>query len=499
MILSSLRRNLYAKVTLAIAFPLLLILGVFTIIEYSRHQESMLGNLSLLAAYSGEVIESYLQHAMLTSDFAEVQVLFDTVRRNGDFSALYLLDTSGKVIFAPEERGVGLVFSPLEPNCQPCHSLPVDARPRGVVVTGEDGQQVFRSMHPIENQPACSRCHDPNKRLLGLLLTDISTVPMSAALEADLRTNALWRLGAILATIVVVNVVLRFLVLKRLGGLNSAIAGLGKGRLPPPLPEAEPDAIGHLAAAFNLMARRVATREAENRDLAASLNLQSNQRGELLKQLITAQEDERKRVARELHDELGQYLSGLALRAQALERFISSDTPHAVERLREIQGLTSETTERMHELILDLRPSALDDLGLAAALRQCGERLLAPSNIAFELHASSLSERLPQAIETALYRIFQEALTNVVRHARASQVQITLAQYDGVFEGEIADDGHGFDPGNLPTTDSRPRLGLLGIQERIAQCGGHLDIISEPGRGTRLHIRVPLTGGTAVV
>jgi signal transduction histidine kinase len=472
-------------------------LGVLTAIEYSYHQATVLDNLSLLASLSGQVIESNLRHAMLDSDFTEVRALLDTIGGSEEFEIVYVLDTSGQVIFAPDNVGVGTQLDNRQPDCQPCHRLPIAMRPRSVVVTGDDGQRVFRSMHPIENGRACSRCHDSDERLLGLLLTDISLSPMEEALAVDLRENMLWWLGAIFVTVIVVNLVLSRFVLRRIEGWAAAIAGLGQGQLPLPLPENQPDEIGRLAVAFNVMAQQVETRNAENRELSDNLQRQSIQRGELLKRLITAQESERKRVARELHDELGQSLSGLSLRIEVVERFIQSDPNRTVEQLGQIHALINETTDHMYNLILDLRPSALDDLGLAAALRDYADRLLADTNIRFELDADGLLTRLPPSVETSLYRVFQETLSNVVRHAGASQVSIRLARTNGAFEGEIVDDGRGFDFNAVRMDGHSPQgLGLAGIHERVTQCGGQVKIVTGPGKGTRVNIRIPLMEGT---
>lgn len=496
MSLNPLRRSLRTKVTLGFVLPLILILGIVTVIEHEHHQATMLANLSQLAALSGQVIESNLRHAMPGSDFTEVRALLDTLGGNEEFKSIYVLDTSGKVVFAPGNKGVGIQLDNHQPTCQPCHRLPVDERPRSVVVMADDGQRVFRSMNPIWNGSTCTECHGSNKRLLGILLTDISLSPMEHALAADLYENVLWWGGAIFITVIVVNLVLSRFVLRRLEVLAAAIARLGQGKLAMLPPETRSDEIGQVAVAFNVMAQQVEQREAENRALSEDLRRQHTQRGELLKGLITAQENERRRVARELHDELGQALTGLALRAELMERFIDPNSSSALAHLDQIRTLINETTDRMYDLILDLRPSALDDLGLAVALRIYAEHLLSETGIAFELDAEELTERLPPTIETALYRIFQETLSNVVRHAGARHVSIKLARHNGAFEGGIVDDGQGFDYKTVRLDGYSPHgLGLLGMKERVAQCGGQLEIISQPGRGTRVLIRIPLTEG----
>ena len=472
---------------------MVLILCVFTIIEYTRHRSSELENLSTLASYNGKLIEASLRRSMLVSDFAEMQKTLDMVGNTENYRVVYLLDTSGRVIFAPNEAGVGTQLNNLNPTCQPCHKLPPNERPGAVVVTVDNGQRVFRTMQPIENSSACSQCHDPQQRLLGLLLTDIAVAPFEAAFVADLREYILWGLSTILISALLANLVMGRLVVRRLARVADALAGFGSGNRILRLTTNSLDEIGRLEVDFNEMGQRIQAEEAENQALSQHLRRQTIQQQELLKRLITAQEDERKRVARELHDELGQSLGGLALHSEAIEKFIHSDPERALEQLTLTRELIDITTQQMYELIMALRPSALDDLGLAAALRTHAERLFNGSGITFKVDTSELVNRLPPSIETALYRIFQEALSNILRHSGADQVKIALAQRDGVFEGEIVDNGHGFNPHNIDLEANSPHgLGLLGMQERVVQCGGSMEIISRQEEGTYIRIHIPL-------
>lgn len=490
-----LRRSLRLRLTLGVALPLLLILGIFTAIEYTRHRALVLTNLTTLASHSGQVIESSLRHAMLESDFDEVQTLLDTLGDSEEIQQVYLLDTTGRVIFSPNGDQTGRQLHNELPGCQQCHEQTPADRPDSIVVTDDDGQRVFRSMHPIENSPACEGCHGPDERLLGLLMTDISMAPIEAPLRADFRENLLWWGGTIIVSVGVVNLALSRLVLGRIERLAAAIADFGRDLLAPHPDDEQPDEIGRLAAAFDVMAEQVENRNAENEQLSARLQAQSAQRGELLRRVITAQEDERRRVARELHDEMGQALSGLAMRTEAIADLVRSNPERALEQLDVTRDMLNEATEHMYALILALRPSALDDLGLAVALRTYAERLFEDSSVSFTLDHSQLGPRLPSEIETSLYRVCQEALTNVLRHAGASSVRVTLARKGDSFEGEIRDDGQGFDPASIPANGQSGRgLGLLGMRERVTQCGGTLEVTAEPGKGTRLLIHIPLTG-----
>jgi signal transduction histidine kinase len=268
---------------------------------------------------------------------------------------------------------------------------------------------------------------------------------------------------------------------------------MGLGQLTSPLPENQPDEIGQLSLAFNEMVQRVETRELEIRELSKDLSQQSKARGVLLKRLITAQENERKRVAREIHDELGQVLAALALRIEATKKLITSKPEKAGTLLEQTQGLVNDASERMYSLIMALRPSVLDDLGLEAALRSHAEILLRDTDITFELNATQLKRRLSPELEIGLYRVFQEALSNVVRHAGAHKVTILLAQTDGYFHGEIEDDGRGFDPQAVRLNVNDPKgLGLLGMHERVTQLGGQIEIRSKTGGGTCIEILVPM-------
>jgi len=485
------KNSLRAKITLGVILPLVIILGIFAAIENIRQQEVILNQLTKSASRSVRVIESSLRHAMLKSDFSEVQTVLDSINSTEDFRVVYLLDTFGKIIFAPNQEGVGNQLSNTEPGCIICHNLEPDARPGSVMVTADDGQQVFRSMYPIRNSPECSRCHDPKQELIGLLLTDIPVAPVEQALETGFQQNLYWWVGMILITAIMVNFSIDSLVIKRLKRLSRAMQDFGQGDHEIRFETSSLDELGQLGESFNEMGGQIEDDEIQNRKLSNQLRTQNQQRGELLKRLITAQEDERKRVARELHDDLGQALSALSLQVQSLERLFKEDSAKAIEQLNKINDLIAETTERMYELVFALRPSVLDEFGLVVALRNHAERFLDGSGITFTLDASNYVDRLPPDIETASYRVFQEALSNVRRHAQAKNVIIKLEHKDGIFVGEIEDDGKGFDLRAIEKYENDPRgLGMLSIRERIAQYCGQVEIFSRPGIGTTLRIQL---------
>jgi signal transduction histidine kinase len=200
---------------------------------------------------------------------------------------------------------------------------------------------------------------------------------------------------------------------------------------------------------------------------------------------VEAQELERRRLARELHDEIGQDLTSLLLGLKTIEDAESKGTVRqATADLRELVVLALQDVRR---LAVELRPKALDDFGLVPALERLGQTFTDQTGVVVEVVDAFAEQRLPGDVETALYRILQEALTNVVKHAKARRVSILLTRSDRGAVAVIEDDGRGFDPGA-----EHEGLGLLGMRERLQLLRGSLTIESSEGAGTTLRIEVPL-------
>jgi two-component system, NarL family, sensor histidine kinase UhpB len=208
-------------------------------------------------------------------------------------------------------------------------------------------------------------------------------------------------------------------------------------------------------------------------------------------QIIHAQEQERQRIARELHDETSQVLTSLLISLTLLEE--SVETQEARERIADTRALAHSTLRAIRNLSIDLRPSALDDLGLLPALRWYVKEYQKKCAIEVEFHATGFKERLPAEMETALYRIVQECLTNTAKHANARTVTIKLKEDIDRVYARIADDGQGFDYDALSKTPGQERgLGLAGMHERAVLLDGTLTIHAAPGIGTTIEVSIPL-------
>ena len=215
-------------------------------------------------------------------------------------------------------------------------------------------------------------------------------------------------------------------------------------------------------------------------------------RGELLHRVVSAQEAERQRIARELHDGTGQTLTALGLGLAAAADRLDSD-PAAVRRqLVDMKQMNAQVLQEVHNVIADLRPSILDNLGLVPALRGHARAFEERTGIQTQLLVQGKATRLRPEVETTVFRIVQESLTNVVRHAAAHSVLVQVVFGNDGLELSVHDDGQGFDVGRaLAGEDGRAAWGLLGIHERAALVGGTAELLSAPGQGTTVHISVP--------
>ena len=221
-------------------------------------------------------------------------------------------------------------------------------------------------------------------------------------------------------------------------------------------------------------------------------------RGELFKRVVAAQESERQRIARELHDETGQALTaiGMGLRGLAT-RVENDDKGRANQTLRQLQELAAHSLDELQRLIADLRPSHLDDLGLPAALRWYAHDVQERAHLYVRVEINGKERPVASAVKTALFRIAQEALTNVVKHANARNASINLTYGPNAVRVQVTDDGRGFDARSMASSE-RPSWGLTGMQERATLLGGKFALSSHVGEGTKVEVSIPYQEDTEV-
>lgn len=321
-----------------------------------------------------------------------------------------------------------------------------------------------------------------------------------------------------LAAAIALALLLAQTISRPMGRLAAGARQFGGGRLDYRLDARSHDEIGVVASEFNRMAaqlqdahatleervrKRTSELAAANDELATAnreLDLHraeqeqlAQQRHMLLDRVITAQEEERQRIARELHDETGQSLTALGLGLEAATAELRSGEERSLDgRLQSLAHVATDAIEELNRLVLDLRPAQLDHLGLVATLRWYVARVRSQSGLVTRLEVRGEARRMQPGVETALFRIAQEALTNVVRHAGAGKVEVVLSFDRDLLSLEVSDDGAGFDAG--ATSVAPESLGLIGMRERAHLVNGVLVVRSRPGEGTRISVTVPLEG-----
>jgi len=213
-------------------------------------------------------------------------------------------------------------------------------------------------------------------------------------------------------------------------------------------------------------------------------------RSEMLRQIVSAQEAERKRIALELHDETGQALTAIGLGLRGVATTLRQDIDKASLHLRQLEGLVTQSLDELGRLISDLRPSHLDDLGLAATLRWYTKDIQSRTSLTVNFEILGDKKPLLTEVKTTLFRIAQEALTNVIKHADAKFVHLLLIYGETTVGIKIEDDGSGFDSHKL-TAINHPHYGITGMKERASLLGGYFSIESSPGSGTIVEVIIP--------
>ena len=490
----SMSRSLRLKISLGVSLALVLLLAPLNWLQYELQRQTAMRELELLTATTGTVLEHSLKEAMLTGNRSGIQAIIDSVTQASDVRSIYLLTPQAVVAASSGGQHNGERLSQTSAQCQVCHQFPVANRPRSIVVTDTDGQPAFRTMTPILNRPACYNCHSPEERINGVLYMDFSMSGLNVFLERGLQTGFLGSVTIIVLTTLVLYMLLSWLIITPMEQVARGLRSFSQGERTVRVPVQRQDEVGLLAGVFNEMADTIQVQEAEAKQLYAELEAKDAVRRQLLVRLTATREEERRRVARRIHDELGQLLTGLSLNLKLCQQAVPDNLQTVHDYLIKTSALVRHTIEQSHRLIVQLRPTVLDDYGLVAALQDELNQRLAPLGITAHLDTEGDLEQLPPDVTTAAFRIVQEALTNVIRHANARQVQVRLQQAADGVTVIVEDDGVGLPDEYAQDSDGRQAMGILGMQERADALGGRLEVTRRQSRGTRVKLWLPLDG-----
>jgi signal transduction histidine kinase len=373
----------------------------------------------------------------------------------------------------------------------------------------------------------CHQCHTGNDPGNGnssrteeiLAFAPLSVAPWGVAVRepaADvlaaantLRMQLLLGGGVALAATWLITWLITRQIVEPIKAMGEASAQFAAGRLDVPVPSGGIDEVARLTANLEQMRVRLEATLADHRRWNEALEEMVEERTReltslyeqfqgkevmckrLLGQVLTAQEEERTRLARELHDTIGQSLTAIIMTTTAVENSLPAALVSGRDKLATVRHIAAQTLQDLRNLIFDLRPEILDDLGLALAIRSQVKKCLEPAGVKVHLKAAGIKDQLPAEIETAVFRVVQEAITNIARHAQATEANISLIHKDGKLIVRVEDDGVGFDPA-LVMNNGQTGWGLRGMEERITLLGGKFYIGSKAGSGTLLLAEVPL-------
>jgi len=298
-------------------------------------------------------------------------------------------------------------------------------------------------------------------------------------------------------------------VLQPIQALDEASAQFAAGNLDVALPDGGIDEVARLTANLEQMRVRLDATledhrrwnealeemvEERTRELATlyeQLEGRETMCKRLLGKVLTGQEEERARLARELHDAVGQSLTAVIMTTTAVENSLPDDLVSGKEKLANVRNIAVQSLHDLRGLIFDLRPEVLDDLGLGLALHSQAKKYLEPAGIQVQIRAAGLKDQLPAEVETAVFRVVQEAITNIARHAQADEANISLTKKGDRLIVRVEDNGTGFDP-DVVMQRQQKAWGLRGMEERITLLGGKFYVGSRPGNGTLVLAEIPL-------
>jgi signal transduction histidine kinase len=385
-------------------------------------------------------------------------LLNETLANNPNVRYAFLLDSNGQVIASTFEGGFPLGLLSL-------NSAQASDHHHTALIQTDEGL-VWDTAVPILDGK------------IGTARIGLSDASMRAALST-LTAQFILTILFVSAAGILVAVFLTWILTRPILSLARATQEVAKGNFSPRVKRWANDEIGDLADAFNAMTEELAHTDELRRE-------RESLRRQLMEKVITTQEDERRRIARELHDSTSQNLTSLIVGLRMMEaQCANCASPTKAADLRQV---ASKTLDEVHDLSMRLRPRVLDDLGLSAALERLAHEWQARYKISADV-AIQLNERLPGDVETAIYRIVQEALTNIARHAQAKSASILIEKHGDTVRAIVEDDGIGFD---VNTNHGERHLGLMGMRERAELLNGTLTIESTPQHGTSVFIEIPI-------
>jgi signal transduction histidine kinase len=462
------------KVGLAFFLPVTLVLLALLIVDYQRDTRAIREQIELSASQLGYTTLSNMRHAMLMNDSEMVGNMMMDVAAQRNIQKVWIVDLHGVVWRSSEPGDVGDTLSANDVGCFECHQSPPAERPQTIELPANP--DVLRISIPITNSPECQSCHPAKWKHLGVLFIDASTT------EAH-QKQLVSTLNELLASIAVLFIFMllgfawvQWLVVRRVEVVHAALMKLGGGELSARISKRwrTEDELTELADRFN--------------QIAANLESLQTRREERDRVRVHAIIEERERIARELHDGVAQFLGYLSAKVGAIQVALrANNMDAAAKNLEQVETSIRDQSVEVRSAIIGLKMSGGVEQGLVASAREFVDQCNRLDDLPLELEIVGEVEAAQLKNEQALqlFRILQEAVSNVRRHSRATEASIRLERKDGKLEMTIRDNGIGFDP-FLTGLERKGHFGMQIMVERAHAIGAQIEIKSSPGRGTQV-------------
>jgi len=474
------RVSLRARVALGVALPIFIVLIFLSFFNYSREYELLDEQARLDAVQLGDMMIHSLNHAMLTKEGEHLISSLGDVSQLDNVQLIRVIGTSGKVLADSTGEISEQVFKFTDDECLSCHQYSVNERPR--VIPLEQSVKGWRISAPINNLPQCNECHDPSLQHLGVLLMDISLTGKQEHLLEDLRINLLISVVSTGFVSLMSYFLVHRLVVRRVETLRYPLKEYANGNFATRISTkfGFNDELYDLADTFNQMADELERHAQEEEE-----------RQQLRERAIV---DERERIARELHDGFAQVLGYVNTKVMAVRLLVrDKKLKEADQQLTHLENAAKGLFLDVREAILGLRMAGKVQTNLVEALEEYVKEFTRLSGIptSFEISITRDNGMIPAEIELHLFRIVQECLNNIRKHAKANNARIILTKSEKGIRMEICDDGIGFDP-SLITSNGKGSFGLVNMHERALEVGAQITINSNIGKGTCIEIDLRL-------
>jgi signal transduction histidine kinase len=468
------KNSLRARLALGVALPLLIALSTLSMIHYWRELQLVEEQTHRNAVQLGEVLTSSLNHAMLDKGEKHLQETLNDIGGLEHVQRVQIIGLRGKTLADSSGKSTQGFNSQQDTGCRECHDVVATERPRAIEFPA--AEKLMRISTPIEMRTECAECHTENSSHLGVVLVDMSFQDTQQHLLQSLRLDL--GMSALITLLITTGIywLIHRMVVRRVEAFQKPLADFAAGNLSVRIPQfsKKKDEVNQLAVAFNQMM-----------DEIADHTRKQVERSNLKERAII---EERARIARELHDGISQVLGYVNTKAMAVRLMLQKGHREAADRhLLQLEEAARGLTVDVREAILGLKMAGQSDLDLKSALENYVDEFSRLSDLPVQLRVELNKEKSVKDDETVLQmlRIVQEALTNVRKHAKATQAWVDLYRENGVLNLSIRDNGLGFDADHIHRGNNQ-HYGLITMQERAEHIGASLVITSKAGIGTEV-------------